>query len=161
MNIRKVLSQNFLNRIIPVSGVLIAVYLFLKNVSIPDWIFLMLVIFIYLVVMIVIHQIRNIEKKIGGVEKISSEPEPNEEILLILKTLARNASRYAERGGLNVVYEKTFEGKNQADFNIALAKLDAYGQIKISRAGYGDEIIHITNNGLLYYNKHKKRMRKK
>jgi len=161
MNIRKVLSQNFFNRIIPVSGILIAVYLFLKNASIPDWIFLMLVIFIYLVVMIVIHQIRNIEKKIGGLEKISNEPEPNEEILLVLKTLAGNASQYAERGGLNVAYEKTFGRENQADFNIVLGTLHASGQIKISKPPDRDEIIHITDNGLLYYNKHRKRLKKK
>ena len=164
MNIWKVLRQNFSNGVIPVLGFLIAVYLFLpilKNVSIPDWIFLVLVIFIYLVVLILIYHIRNIEKKIGGLEKISSEPKPNEEILLILKTLAGNASRYAERGGLNVVYEKTFERKNQADFNIVLSMLHASGQINISKPPDRDEIIHITDNGLLYYNKHKKRMRKK
>jgi len=80
---------------------------------------------------------------------------------LVLKTLAGNASRYTTRGGLNVVYEKTFEGKNQADFNIALGVLDASGQIKISRPPDGDEIIHITNNGLSYYAKHRKRLKKK
>ena len=73
------------------------------SISIPDWIFLVLVIFIYLVVLIVIRHIRNIEKKIGGLGKTSSESEPNEEILLVLITIAGNASRYTTRGGLNVV----------------------------------------------------------
>jgi len=164
MNILKVLRQNFFNRVIPVLGLLIAVILFLpilKNVSIPDWIFLVLVIFIYLVVLIVICHIRNIEKKTGGLEKISSEPEPNEEILFVFKTLAGNASRYTTRGGLNVVYEKTFEGKNQADFNVALATLDVSGLIKISKPPGGDERIYITDNGLLYYDKHRKWLKKK
>lgn len=164
MNILKVLRQNFFNRIIPVLGLLIGVILFLpilKNVSIPDWIFLVLVIFIYLVVLIVIYYIRNIEKKIGGLEKISSEPEPNKEILFVLKTLARNASRYTTRGGLNVVYEKAFEGKKQADFNVVLGTLHASEQIKISRPPDSDEIIYITDNGLLYYDKHRKRLKKK
>jgi len=101
------------------------------------------------------------EKKIGGLEKISSEPEPNEEILLVLKTLARNASRYAERGGLNVVYDRAFEGKTQADFNIVLSTLHAFGQIKTSKPPNSDERIHITDNGLLYYNRHRKRLKKK
>ena len=164
MNIWKVLRQNFFNGIIPVLSFLIVVYLFLpilKNVSIRDWIFLVLVIFIYLVILIVICHIRNIEKKIGGLEKISGEPKPNEEILLVLKTIAGNASQYMTRGGLNVVYDKTFEGKNQADFNIVLGTLHHSGQIKISKSPVGDENIHITDNGLLYYNKHKKRLKKK
>lgn len=164
MNIWKVLRQNFSNGIIPVLGFLIAVYLFLpilKNVSIPDWIFLVLVIFIYLVVLIVIQQIRNIEKKSRGLEKISSEPEPNEEILLILKMLAENASQYMTRGGLNVVYEETFEGKNQADFNVDLGTLYATKQIIISTPPDSDELIHITKRGILYYGKHRKRLKKK
>ena len=114
-----------------------------------------------MVILIVIRHIRNIEKKIRSLEKISSEPEPNEEILFILETLAGNASRYMERGGLNVVYEKTFEGKNQVDFNVVLSTLHASEQIKISKPPDSDEIIHITDNGVLYYNKHKKRMKKK
>lgn len=164
MNIWKVLRQGFSNGVIPVLGFLIAVILFLpilKNVSIPDWVFLVLVIFIYLVFFIVICHIRNIEKKSGSLEKISSEPEPNKEILFVLKTLAGNASRYAERGGLNVVYDRAFEGKTQADFNIVLSTLHAFGQIKTSKPPNRDEIIHITDNGLLYYNKHKKRLKKK
>lgn len=164
MNVWKVLRQNFLNGVIPVLVFLITVILFLpilKNVSIPDWIFIVLVIFIYLAVLIVIFHIRNIEKKIEGLEKISSEPEPNEEILFVLKTLAGNASRYMTRGGLNIVYEKTFEGKNQADFNVVLGTLHASEQIKISRPPDSDEIIYITDNGLLYYNKHRKRLKRK
>jgi hypothetical protein len=164
MNVWKVLRQNFLNGVIPVLVFLITVILFLpilKNVSIPDWIFIVLVIFIYLAVLIVIFHIRNIEKKIEGLEKISSEPEPNEEILFVLKTLAGNASRYMTRGGLNIIYEKTFEGKNQADFNVVLGTLHASEQIKISRPPDSDEIIYITDNGLLYYNKHRKRLKRK
>ena len=99
------------------------------------------------------------ENKINKKEKLDHEP--NEEIILVLKTLAGNASRYTTRGGLNVVYKKTFERKSQADFNIVLSTLDASGQIKISRPPDSDEIIHITNNGLAYFNKHRKQLKKK
>jgi len=96
-----------------------------------------------------------------GLEKISNESEPNEEMLLVLKTLAGNASRYAERGGLNVVYDRAFEEKTQADFNIILGMLHASGQIKTSKPPDSDERIHITDNGLLYYYRHRKRLKKK
>ena len=99
------------------------------------------------------------EIKINKKEKLESES--NEEILFVLKTLAENASRYTTRGGLNVIYEKTFEGKNQADFNIVLATLDASGQINISRPLDSDEIIRITDNGILYYDKPRKRLKLK
>jgi Ca2+/Na+ antiporter len=164
MNILKALKQYFLNRVIPVIAFIITVILFLlilKNVSILDRVFLVMLSFIYLVVFFVIFHIRRTEKKIEGLKKISREPEPNEEILFVLKTLAGNASQYTERGTLNVVYGKKFEGKNQADFNVVLATLHASQLIKISRSQEWDEIISITDNGLLYYDKHRKRLKKK
>lgn len=57
--------------------------------------------------------------------------------------------------------KKHSKGKKQADFNVVLATLQAYELIKILKQPDSDEIIYITTIGLLYYDKHRKRAKKK
>ena len=125
------------------------------HIKIPDFIILIFVLIIVIWLILINNKFQGLSPK--KFKEMLAE----EEILLVLKTLAGNASRYAERGGLNVVYDRAFEGKTQADFNIVLSMLHASGQIKTSKPPNSDERIHITDSGLLYYNRHRKRLKKK
>jgi hypothetical protein len=89
--------------------------------------------------------------------KRESDLEPNDEILTILAVPATNASQYTTRSNLNIIYERTYKGKNQADLNILIDALKDAGLIRVHGSYAGEEVIEITSKGLKYYDAHRKK----
>ena len=89
--------------------------------------------------------------------KAESELEANDEVLMVLGTLAGIAVRYTQSSNLYVLYEKTFEDKRRVDFNILINELKTNSFVALAGDSHGQEIVEITSKGLKYYEAHRTR----
>lgn len=139
----------------------IAIYLWLRGITVRDWVFLALIVVLGLAVVYVFLYIRHYEKKSETLTKIPEAPKPTEEILFILEVLASIAAGYSSRGGLQVIYEKTFKGQEVDEFAAVIGALHGSKLIRYSEPPMNQEGIHLTDEGSTYYLKHKKQLKKK
>jgi hypothetical protein len=130
-------------------------YLILKKVTIPDWLVLVLLAMLALGEGYIFSYIRHNEKKSESSGQTADVPAPSEAVLFIMRTLAGLGSEYTSRGGLQVVYEKAFEGRDADEFPAVLGAL--HGSKLVDYSPLDRDLIHISDKGSAYYLKHKGR----
>lgn len=141
-----------------VAGLLGYLFLRLKTIIIPDWVFLVLIVGLWVVVLYVFWYIRHNEKKAASSKWVNKEPKPTKEVLFILRTLAERHCDYVTKGGLVVLYEQNFKGQEKDEFTAAIRTLHGAGLVQYY--ALDSDKLALSDKGSTYYLEHKSRLLK-
>ena len=120
---------------------------------IPDWIVLVVLAIIIAVVGYTAYFVGKYPKVGVGSKPKKTNVDLNEDDAFIVIGLAFNKERRIQRDVLRKLFLEKRKGKNDADFNITLNKLNKLGMVDSSHDFIGTEYVVITSQGLEYCEK--------